>query len=571
MTQNRLLAIMLAVVATLVLGVGGLSAILLLSGEGDGDGAGLPSGVTSSSSTDVAEVDPSSRLRLASGDPVTMDPHLAGDSLSAEYIVEIFGGLLTIIPPDFTVALDIAESFEVSDDNLTYTFTLRTDALFHDGRRVTAEDVKWSLERAASPIPLGATQPSATALAYLGDIVGIREHFFGLADDVEGIEVVDTRTIRFTLSEPLPPGLFLAKLTYPTAFVVDRQQIERNPRNWTRKPNGTGPYKLQEWRLGERIVLEANDRYHLDPKPRVGQVLYELSGGSTLTRFENDELDVAGIGLADIERARDPASDLNALYESFPQFTISYIAFNTRVPPFDDPNVRRALALAIDRKKVAEVTFSGMLLPATGILPPQLPGYTSADKTFLFDPEAARAALADSRYLVEDQRLVDEDGRTVNVVLTEVGGGAEARTDTQAFLEQWRNELGIEVEIRQTDFATFLADQDAGRLQMFNAGWIMDYPDAEDILDLKFHSSSSLNDVGYSNEDVDALLEEARVESDPNRRISLYQDAERLIIDDVGWIPLYFSVSHVVISTDVEGWFEPPMVVPRLRFIQVNR
>ena len=575
MAQNRLLAILLAVVATLVLGVGGLSAVLLLSGDSEDDGAGsgtgLPSGVTTGSSTAVDAVDPFSRLRLASRDPVTMDPHLAGDALSAEYIVEIFSGLLTITPPDFTVSLDLAESFDVSDDNLTYTFTLRSDALFHDGRRVTAEDVKWSLERATSPIPLGATQPSSTALAYLGDIAGVREHFFDLADDVEGIEVVDVRTVRFTLTEPLPPGLFLAKLTYPTAFVVDRQQIERNPRNWTRKPNGTGPYRLQEWRLGERIVLEANDRYHLNPKPRVGQVLYELSGGSTLTRFENDELDVAGIGLADIERARDPTSDLNALYEAFPQFTISYIAFNTRVPPFDDPNVRKALALAIDRDKVADVTFSGMLLPATGILPPQLPGYTSANKTFVFDADAARAALAASRYLVKDDRLVDGDGRTVNVVLTEVGGGAEARTDTQAFLEQWRNELGIAVEIRQTDFATFLADQDAGRLQMFNAGWIMDYPDAEDILDLKFHSNSSLNDVGYSNEDVDALLDEARVESDPSRRIALYQDAERLIIDDVAWIPLYFSVSHVVISADVDGWFEPPMVVPRLRFIQVNR
>ena len=156
-------------------------------------------------------------------------------------------------------------------------------------------------------------------------------------------------------------------------------------------------------------------------------------------------------------------------------------------------------------------------------------------------------------------------------MLTEVGGGAEARTDTQAFLEQWRNELGIAVEIRQTDFATFLADQDAGRLQMFNAGWIMDYPDAQDILDLKFHSKSSLNDVGYSNSEVDALLEEARIERDPQRRLELYQQAELLIVDDVAWIPLYFQLSHVVINPDVEGWFEPPMVIPRLRFIQVNR
>ena len=568
MSQNRLFAILLGVVAALVLGVGGLSAVLLLSGEGDSGPTGVTTGVPTgdgdggSSPRDSGDI--SGRLRLASGDPVTMDPHLASDALSAEYIVEVFGGLVTITP-DLEIGLDLAESWEVSDDGLTYTFTLRPDAVFHSGRRVTADDVKWSLDRAASPVPEGATRPSSTALAYLGDIAGVRERFFDRSrtpPPISGITVVDERTMQFRLREPLPPELFLSKLTYPTAFVVDRQQIETNPRNWTRKPNGTGPYKLREWRLGERIVLEANERYHLGA-PSVSQVLYELAGGSALTRFENDELDVAGISLADIERARDPNSDLNPLYQQFPQFTISYIAFNNNVPPFDDAHVRRALALAIDRQKVADVTFNNMLLTATGILPPQLPGFTTEDKTFTYDPERARQELAASKYgSAED---------LPPITLTEVGGGAEARVDTQAFLEQWREVLGIQIEIQQTDFATFLADSDAGRLQMFNAGWILDYPDPEDILDLKFHSRSSLNDVGYANDEVDSLLDRGRVERDPAARIELYQQAERLIVDDVAWIPLYFSISHVVVNEAVEGWFEPPMVIPRLRYIKVNR
>ena len=372
--------------------------------------------------------------------------------------------------------------------------------------------------------------------------------------------MIDDRTIRFTIDEPKP--FFLAKLTYPTAFVVDQQQIEGNPRGWTRRPNGTGPYRLQEWRVGERIVLRANARYHLG-EPAVREVLYELAGGSTLTRFENGELDVAFISVSDIERARDPNSDLGPLYTPFPQFTISYLAFNTAVPPFDDVNVRRALGLAIDRSLIAEVTFNNMLQPATGILMPELPGYTPEDKTLQFDPDEARRLLAASKY-----------GSAENlppIVITEVGGGAEARIDTQAFIEQWRQELGIEVRIQQTDFATFLADQDSGRLQMFNAGWIMDYPDPEDILDLKFHSDSTLNDVGYSNLDVDALLSQARVEQDSGARLALYQEAERLIIEDAAWLPLYFSQSHVVVNADIEGWFEPPMVIPRLRFVIVDR
>ena len=560
--QNRLLAILLGVLATLVLVVGGLSAVLLLSG-GEDDG---PSGVSSGGSDDDGDGDTgesvaTGRLRLASTDPVTLDPHLATDAGSAEYIVEIYSGLVTI-SPDLEIQLDLAEAVDISADGLVYTFTIREDAFFHTGRRVTAKDVAYSINRATS-----RELQSTVARAYLGDIVGVREHIAGLADDVSGVEVIDERTIRFTLDAPKP--FFLAKLTYPTAFVVDQQQVEANPRNWTRRPNGTGPYKLQEWRLGERIVLESNARFYLG-EPPLAEVLYTLAGGSALTRFENDDLDVAFISVNDIDRARDPSSDLNPLYTVWPQFTISYLAFTTNVPPFDDVNVRRALGLSIDRAKIAQVTFNDMLVPATGILAPGLPGYTDEDKTLAFDPDAARAALAASKYTVEGGRLVGPDGPVV-MVITEVGGGAEARIDTQAFLEQWRIELGIDVEIRQTDFATFLAEQDAGELQMFNAGWIMDYPDPEDILDLKFHSASQLNDLGYGNPQVDALLEEARTEQDSELRLQLYRDAEQLIIDDAAWLPLYFSQSHVVVNEVVKGWFEPPMVIPRLRFVEVDR
>lgn len=556
MSQNRLLAILLSVLAVLVLAVGGLSAILLFAGGGDGGNGGGGSGTGTTTGGGGGAVAPaeaaSGRLRLASNDPVTLDPHVAGDALSAEYIVEIFGGLVTL-DPDLNIQLDLADSVEVSDDGLTYTFVLRDDIEFHNGRRVTAEDVKWSIERAAS-----RQLSSPTALAYLGDIVGAREHFFGLADGIEGIEVVDDRTIRFTIDAPKP--YFLAKMTYPTAFVVDREQVENNPRNWTRQPNGTGPYRLAEWRLGERIVLRAYPDYHLGA-PKLAEAVYLLSGGSALTRWENDELDVAGISVNDIERARDSSSDLGQFYKEWPQFSISYLAFNTSVPPFDDVHVRRALGLAIDRNRIANVTFSGMIAPATGILMPQMPGYTSEDLTLPFDPEAARAELALSPY-ADDMPAI---------VITETGAGAEASIDMQAFLEQWRTELGIEVEIRQTDFATFLADQDSGRLQAYNAGWIMDYPDPEDILDLLFHSGSALNRTGYSNAEVDRLLDIARTEQDAEERLSLYGQAQELMIEDAIWLPLYFGTTHQVIKPEVTGWFEPPMVIPRLRYIEVNR
>ena len=450
------------------------------------------------------------------------------------------------------IELDLAESVEVSDDGLTYTFVLRDDARFHRGRQVTAEDVVYSIQRAGS-----RQLSSPTALAYLGDIVGMREYYFGIAESVPGLEAIDDRTVRITIDSPKP--YFLAKLTYPTAFVVDREEVERD-RNWTRSPNGTGPYRLVEWRLGERIILEANQDYHLG-EPLLREAVYLLSGGSALTRWENNELDVAPITVNDIDRARDPSSDLGPHYSTWPQFSLSYLAFNTQVPPFDDVHVRRAMGLAIDRDRIANVTFDGMFFPANGILMPGMPGYVEGDKTLPYDPEAARAELALSRY-ADDMPVIQ---------ITEVGAGAEASIDMQAFLEQWRTELDLQVEIRQTDFATFLQDQDQGRLTAFSAGWIMDYPDPEDILDIKLHSESSLNNINYSNPDVDAILDRARVEQDQDLRMELYREAELLIIEDAPWLPLYFGVSHIVVRPEVKGWFDPPMVTPRLRYIEVNR
>ncbi len=547
MSQNRLLAVLLGVLAALVLVVGGLSAVLLLGGKSEDGG----SGTTASSGTSAGGGDAKGALRLPGTDPVTLDPHIAGDATSAEYIVEIFGGLVTL-SPKLDIEMDLAEKVDISPDGKQYTFTLRPDAVFHSGRKVTATDVKYSIERASSK-----ELSSPMAIAYLGDIIGVREHFAGLAKDVKGVEVIDDRHVRFTIDAAKP--YFLAKLTYPTAFVVDERQIKSNPRNWSRKPNGTGPYRLMEWRLGERIVLEANAKFHLGT-PKLKEVNYLLSGGSALTRFENNELDVANISVNDIDRARDTKSDLNKVYKAWPRFEIAYIAFNTSRPPFDDVAVRRAMGMAIDRKRVAEITFKNMLQPATGILMPQMPGYTPEDKTLKYNLDAAKAELAKSKYA----------GKMPSIEITEVGAGAEAGIDTQAFLELWK-QIGLTISIRQTDFATFLADQDAGRLQAFNAGWIMDYPDPEDILDVKFHSTSPLNDVGYKNAEVDKLLDAARVEANANRRLDLYRQVEKKILDDAAWLPLYFSQSHVVVKDSVKNWFEPPMVVPLLRFIELAR
>jgi oligopeptide transport system substrate-binding protein len=565
--MNRLTGFVLAVVVVLVLAIGVISAVVIVGGGGGGGEeeqqtqstkAATPQGGGQTGGKSTGE------LRLPGSDPITLDPALAADAASAAYIVEIFGGLVTIDPelnivPDIARELPTRENGGIVDNpdgTVSYTFHLRDDVVFHNtSRLVTASDFKYSMERALNP-----RTASTVAEAYLGDIVGATDMVRGRADEVRGIEVVDDSTLKLTIDAPKP--YFLAKLTYPTAFVVDRQQVEANPRNWSRKPNGTGPYKMKEWSLGEKITLQANDRYHLG-KPSVETVTYLLSGGSVLTMYQNNEIDVAGVSVNDIETVQDPTSDLNAEYVTGDDLSISYIGFNTQTEPFDDPKVRQAFAHAIDREKIAEVVLKDMLPVAQGVMMPGLPGHNPESKALSFDPELAQQLLKESKY-------GGSDGLPT-VTITEVGGGANVGFDTQAMVEMWKENLGVEVEIEQTEAATFFDDLDSGRLQMFVTGWIMDYPDPEDILDIHFYSKSRLNNTRYSNPELDALLEQARTEQDVNQRLSLYQQAEQIVIEEAVWVPLYNGRDHALVKPYVKGFQFPPMVIPHLRYVTIEQ
>jgi oligopeptide transport system substrate-binding protein len=564
--MNRLTGFVLAAVVVLVLAIGAISAVVIVrGGGGGGEEQGVqPTKAATSEGGGAAGGGATGELRLPGSDPITLDPALAGDAASATYIVEIFGGLVTIDPklnivPDIARELPTRENGGIVDNpdgTVTYTFHLRDDVVFHNtSRLVTASDFKYSMERALDP-----HTASTVAEAYLGDIVGAKDMARGRADAVQGIEVVDDFTLKLTIDAPKP--YFLAKLSYPTAFVVDRQQVESNPRNWSRKPNGTGPYKMQEWRLGEQITLVANDRYHLG-KPSVQTVTFLLAGGSVLTMYENNEIDVAGVGVTDIDRVQDPTSNLHAEYVTGDDLSISYIGFNTGVEPFNDPKVRQAFAHAIDREKIAKVVLKDMLPVAQGVMMPSLPGHNPDSKALSFDPELAQQLLKESKY-------GGPDGLPT-VSITEVGGGANVGFDTQAMVEMWKQNLGVDVQIEQTEAATFFEDLDSGRLQMYVTGWIMDYPDPEDILDIHFYSQSRLNNTRYSNPELDALLEQARTEQDVDRRLSLYQQAEQIVIQEAVWVPLYNGRDHALVKPYVKGFESPPMVIPHLRYVTIEQ
>ena len=502
----------------------------------------------------IASIPQGGRLIRLYSDPPTLDPHLTTDAGSAGIIVEVFGGLVTIAP-DLSVVPDLAESWELSPDGRTYTFHLRPGARFHDGKPVTAADVRWSLERATDP----ATQ-APVAQQYLGDIVGVTAKLDGTAQSIQGVRVIDDQTLAITIDAP--KSYFLAKLTYPTAFVLDRDNVAGSDgENWLDQPNGTGPFRLAQYDLGETIRLTRNEGYHLGP-PHLAEVEFILSGGNRMIMYENDEIHLTGVGLADLERLRDPSDSLNPeLHQSPPDFSVFYIGLNVNEPPLDDPKVRRALNLAFDRQTIATTVYQDLVNPAKGILPPGFPGHNPDRPGYEFDPEKARQLLAESSYAGQLEQLPP-------LTLSIPGSfGAALPLYLEVVIQEWAN-LGLRVEIQQTEYATFIQDLHDRRFQMFDFGWIADYPDPQNFLDILFHSASQNNHTNYSNPVVDSLLEQARVEPDQATRLQMYQRVEAMILEDAPWVPTWNrGEGYALIKPNVKGYLLTPLVLPKLRYV----
>ena len=510
------------------------------------------------STGDAEPVAPRERgeFRIARAEPINLDPAQITDVSSAVIAVEIFGGLL-VLDRDLRIAADLAESVPgpmINDDGtVTYRFTIRDNATFHDGKRITADDFKWSLERNLHPETLSPTAPD-----FLGDIVGAAEYVRGRADEVVGIQVVDDVTLDITILQATP--VFLYKLTYPTAYVLDRDQVEADPERWALNPNGSGPFRLTEWQLGEGLTLERFEDYHLEPA-RVEKVSVRFAGGS-VEQFENDELDQAFVGINDIERVRDPSSDLNAQYVTRSELSIFYLAFNVATPPFDDVNLRLALAHAIDKTTITQEVQSDLLIQARQIVPPGLAAHDDEYPGLVFDPELAQEYLAASRYA--GTPLLDD------IRLTISGAGATPGPSIEAIQDMWRQHLELEVEIQQVEFASFISDIDRGLYGFFSLGWSLDYPDPHNVLDYKFYSASLGNDVQLDDAEIDSLLEQARYSLDQELRTSLYQQVDRKLVEEAVWIPLYYSVAHELVKPYVQNYEPTRMVIPHLRFVSIE-
>lgn len=468
--------------------------------------------------------------------PMTLDPAISSEMASHTYIMQIFSGLVRL-GDEANPAPDIAESWNKSDDDKTYTFYLRKGVKFQDGKEVTARDFKYAWERACRP-----ETGSQTAATYLGDIIGVKEVLEGKATEISGVEVVDSYILKVTIDAP--KAYFLAKMTYPTAFVVDKANVESG-KNWWQKPNGTGPFKLKEWEKDQILILEPNELYYGQP-PKIKRVVYHLLAGLPMDMYELGEIDVAEVSQYYIDKASDERGPFYNELAVFPEFSVSYIGFNTHKPPFDDVNIRQAFCHAVNKERIINLILKGTVTKADGILPMDMPGYNNELQGLDYDVAKAKSLIASSKY--------ESVANLPPITFTTSGLGGNIHTYLGAIIQDWRENLGVEVSVRQLEpeiFNYHLGEEVDG---MFIWGWIADYPDPQNFLDILFHTGSEYNTGSYSNPEIDALLDRAGVEPDKTTRFHMYQQAEQILVDEAACLPLWFDKTYLLIKPYVKNY-----------------
>lgn len=494
---------------------------------------------------------PQGTLNLFGNDPLTLDPALASDIGTANYISQIFSGLVRF-DDNLQPVPDIARSWDVSPDGKTYTFHLRNNVKFHDGRQVKAADFKFSWERAASP----ATR-SITALTYLGDIVGVGDMLAGKASSLSGVKALDDYTLQVTIDAP--KSYFPLKLTYPTSFVVDSNNVKAG-QNWWLTSNGTGPFKLTSYQKGKQLVFGRNELFYGD-KARVNSVVYSILSGAPMSLYETGKIDVVGISLSNIERASDSGGPFAGQLVQAPELSVTYIGFNVARPPFDDINIRQAFSYAIDKDKLVSVAYKNMMQRADGILPAGMPGYNKNLTGIGFDVSKAKDLIAKSKY-----------GSIANlppITLTTSGEGGGVSGYLQAIAYQWKQNLGVDVTIRALEQERYIYNLKSEVDNMFDFGWIADYPNPQDFLDILFHGGADNNYGNYSNRGFDTLLDQAAQAKDLNAGLTLYQQAEQMLVADAGALPLYFGQEYVLVKPYVKGYKPNPLGIVMLNSVTV--
>lgn len=488
------------------------------------------------------------RLPLNS-EPATLDPARISDIYAVNVALNVFDGLVEF-DKDLNIVPAIARRWIISRDHRVYTFYLREGVRFHNGREVVAEDFVYSLQRILSP----SVQSPCAPLLYA--IRGGEAYHAGTSAAVEGLKALDPLTLQIELEEPFAP--FLAILAMANAKVVPREAVDDG---FSRAPVGTGPFRFHTWEPSRSIVLHANEDYY-GGRPALDELHFRIypndPGELIFQDFENNLLDQAVIPRSRYEEVVAGESHKNRYqWIRSPGLNLVYVGMNATIPPLDNVKVRKAVFQAVDRLKIVnEITGKGSL-PANGILPPGIAGHDPDLVVFPHDPDAAKALLAEAGY---------PGGQSIPPLeIWTASKDAGVHRELAAYRASLAA-IGIELVVRTADdWKHFVSQINDRKVPLFYAAWYADYPDADNFLHVLCHSKSPMNRMGFSDPEVDRMLEEARHEMDYMSRVEKYRTIQRKVLSKAVLIPQHVNSFNCLFQPwvrNVELSYLGPAYVP---------
>ena len=494
--------------------------------------------------------EPPADLTIINGaEPESLDPAIITGQPELRAVQGLFEGLTRLDPKTARPIPGLAERWEISPDGLVYLFHLRTNLVWSTGEPIRSEDLVYSWIRALNP---------ATGSDYAGQLFYLKNAEDFNAGKIKdparvGVHAVDPFTVRVELNHPT--AFFLDLCAFPTLYVVPRQTIESHGDRWlmVRPLPSSGPYELAAWRLNDKIRLKKNPRYW-DAANTQSEIIDLLPVGSPITSlnlYENGQVDIIW------DKDLVPVELLDVLlhrpdFHAFNYLGTYFIRFNVTRKPFDDPRVRRALAMAVDKNRlVRKITKAGER-PASHLVPDGVAHYTSP-AGLEYDPDQARRLLSEAGY---------PGGRNFprfNYIFNAAAGGAAKIHENVAIeLQQmWRDTLGVEMELKQLEWKVFLGAQSRLDYDASRSSWVGDYNDPQTFLGM-FTSGDGNNRTGWKNQTYDALIREAGEQPDQDLRASLFQRAEALLVrDEAPIVPLIFYVGINYFDTNrIQGVYQ---------------
>jgi oligopeptide transport system substrate-binding protein len=489
-------------------------------------------------------------VRGGGPDPDSLDPQKVRGAEAQGIVRDLCEGLTTL-DKSAAVAPGVASRWSVSADGRVYTFTLRPEARWSSGERVVGADFVAGLRRLVDPATASGYAQYADVIANSDDIVAGKK-----PPEALGVAAPDDSTVVVTLAAPAP--YLPALLSHPSTCPVHRPTLSRHPESYARPGVmvSNGAFVLTEWVQGSHVLATRNRYYWNDAATRLAAVKYLFISdeNAELARYRSGELEVTAVvprGQYDWIREH-----LAAELHVSPQLTTYYYGFNLRRAPFrDQPSVRRALSLVIDREKLATLVLRVGELPAYGWVPPGIDAYTPQSFDY-------RDAAMEKR-IAEAQRLYREAGysraKPLTFELAYNAGEVHTRLAV-AVASMWKEALGAEVRLTQVEFKTLLQQIDRGDVELFRSSWVGDYNDAYTFAQY-LKSDFGLNLPHYRSAAYDALLTRAATEVDPGKRRALLEEAERVMLADTPLMPLYFYVNKHLVKPQVLGWYDNVMNV----------